>query len=245
MTFASVSDALEQLAPAHEFVPDWDDVAARAGTVRRSPRRRWVVAAIVFAASLLPLVALAGAEDWWFFRFGSAPAPVTGVGVVKTGTWDGKRWVLAAFRSGTDGVCFSMMPAGSASSDGAGGSLSCDQIEGVPRTPQSKRYTPHGITYLMGGGSALLPAYIVGPVAARADEVEVHFANGIVLRTPTFEAPESLGSSIRFYAAQRPESVRPSIGSVEKLVGLDRNGRIVACLIFPMPEEGVALSACR
>jgi len=34
-------------------------------------------------------------------------------------------------------------------------------------------------------------------------------------------------------------------GFLEKLVGLDGEGQIVACLTFPMPEEGVPLSACR
>jgi hypothetical protein len=249
MMFASTSDALDRLAPAHDFVSDWNDVVARAG-VPVGPRRPWlrrlVVVAVVLAAVGVPLTAVAASQDWWFFAAGHAPVPVTPVGVVKTGEWDGKRWVLAAYRSGTDGVCYSMSPASSANSTGQGGAMGCDQIEGVPRTEQSKRYTPHAITYLSGSASPDLPAYIVGPVIDRAVTVEVFFAEGRTLRTETFEAARDLGS-IRFYAAELPEGVQlgPGPGFLEKLVGLDGDGQIVACMTFPMPEEGVPLSACR
>ena len=69
-----------------------------------------------------------------------------------------------------------------------------------------------------------------------------------MVRTPTFDAPGELGS-IRFYTTQLPErerspGVRPRPG-VQKLVGLTNEGEVVACLVLPMPEEGVPLSACR
>ncbi len=196
---------------------------------------------------LIPVSAVAVVNEWWFFQFG-APAPVTDVVVVKSGTWNGTRWELVAYRSGTDGICFSMVPAASAETTAAGGAMSCDQIEGVPRTPESKPYTPHAISYLLSGPDGELPAYIAGPVTGRADEVAIYFANGVVLQTPTFEAPSSLGP-IRFYAAQLPDAVaRLTVPLdypwIEELVGLDGDGRIVACLTFPLPEAGMPLSAC-
>lgn len=219
------------------------------GPQRARARRRILAVVVALLAVLIPVSAVPVVNEWWFFQFGEAPAPVTDVVVVKSGTWDGTRWELVAYRSGTDGICFSMGPATSAETTGAGGAMSCDQIEGVPRTPESKPYTPHAISFLSASGSGgELPAYVAGPVTGRADEVAVYFANGVVLQTPTFEAPSSLGP-IRFYAAQLPDAVARlavplDYGWIEKLVGLDGDGRIVACLTFPLPEAGMPLSAC-
>jgi hypothetical protein len=89
--------------------------------------------------------------DWWFFRSGSAPVPVTDVSVVKTKTltWDGKSWQLTAYGSLNHGICFSMTP-----TRGVGAAMACAQIEGGPRTSQSKPYAAPGITFLSGGASA-------------------------------------------------------------------------------------------
>jgi hypothetical protein len=89
-----------------------------------------------------------------------------------------------------------------------------------------------GITYLSGSSSEL-PTYIVGPVVAAASEVVISFANGDVVRTPAFDAPASLGA-VRFYATRVPESVvlpsRHGPLMLQKLVGLDNDGQVVACL---------------
>jgi len=210
--------------------------------------RRLVLIAAVTAAIAVPLVALAASQNWWFLRFGDAPIPVTAVTVVKTGTWDGKPWQLTAYRSATDGICFSLGPTATARSTGYGAAMSCDQIEGVPRTAQSKPYTPHAITFHAGASDDEFPAHIVGPVIDTADEVVIHL-DGTILRTPTFDAPEELGSAIRFYAARLPELPhlrgQPPRLPIRKLVGLAGDGRIVACLVVPMPKVGVPLSACR
>lgn len=213
---------------------------------RRARRHRIVVLAIVVAAIAVPLAALAASEKWWFFRFGGAPTPITEVEVVKTGTWSGHDWQLLAYLSSTDGICFGITPSGSAD-DGEGAGMGCAAIEGVPRTAESKPYTPHAITF-MSGSSERFPTYAVGPVIDTATEVAVHLADGTVVRTSTFDAPDKLGA-IRFYATLLPDPPRtteqPPRTQIRKLVGFDRNGEIVACLTDPMPEEGVTLEACR
>jgi len=218
----------------------------------RRPRGRWrtrrrlVVIAIAVVAVASPLIA-AASENWGFLWFaGIAPAPITDVSVVKTGEWDGKSWQLVAYLSATDGVCFALNPTSTNGATSEGGALSCDQIEGVPRTESSKPYTPHAITVL-AGSSLGVPAFVAGPVIDSADEVAVYLASGEVIRTPTFDAPSQLGS-IRFYATQVPEpvpGVRPEVYGIQKVVGLGGDGDVVACLVVPMPEAGVGLSACR
>jgi hypothetical protein len=227
--------------------------ASRTWTDPRRPRRRFSSRRLVLAAAVVvviaaPLAAVATAQnwwprDWWFFRFGDAPTPVTEVNVVKTGSWDGMAWQLVAYGSSTDGICFGIAPADTARTTGTGAGMACDRIDGVPPTPQSKPSTPHAITY-MWSSSGRLPPNIVGPVIDTADAVEIHFTDGSVVRTTTFEAPKEFGS-IRFYATRLPQGPRTGGVEVRKLVGLDRESQIVACLIRPMPEEGVPLSACR
>ncbi len=238
-----IGRALDSLVPRFESERgDWARVLREAhGTSRRRrrPTRRIVLLVAIIAAILVPLVAVAASHEWWFFRFdGSAPPPATPVVVVKEGVWDGKAWQLVAYRSTTDGICFGITPTNSRAGEGAG--LNCDQIDGVPRTAESKPYARHGITYLEVSSSEL-PSHVAGPVVDQAIEVAIHFDDGTVVRTPTFAAPESLGSAIRFYLV-RLNAVQPP--SIEKLVGLDAAGHIVACLTTPMPESGVQLSAC-
>jgi hypothetical protein len=211
-------------------------------------RRPALLVAALVAVALIPVAALAVANDWWFLGPGLSPTPASEVIVVKTGTWDGKGWQLTAYRSDTEGLCYALTPTGSS---GEGASISCDSIEGVPRTPESKPYTPHAISFVIGGGG-VLPASIYGPVTDKAEEVDVYFRKGAVLRTPTVAPPSSLGAAVRFYAAPLPASVprlrpssRPGEGPLKKLVGLDHNGHVVACLTVPLPKGGVPLSACR
>jgi hypothetical protein len=82
----------------------------------------------------------------------------------------------------------------------------------------------------------------VGAVTDEAEEVAVYFIDGKILRTETFAAPRSLGA-IRFYAARLPGPLLPVIfhsGFVDKLAGLDGDGRIVACLNLPEPPGDTA-----
>jgi hypothetical protein len=232
MTSDPITDALERLAPARPFLADWDDVERRAGTRRwTSPRKRWVLAAALAAAILIPIGALGASGDWWFFA-AHAPEPVTTPGVVKSGVWNGQRWELIAYGSATHGLCFSMGPAGSLRTNGAGAAMNCGGFDPDAKLDAGEG-VPHGITYL-SGAAPQLPRYVVGPVVEAAVEVVISFGNGDVVRTPTFAAPPSLGA-VRFYATQVPDSVPPAtgIGLLEKLVGLDRSGRVVACLAVP------------
>lgn len=241
MTFASTNDVLDRLAPAYEFAPDWDDVLARARVPSEPPRattgRRLVLVAALLVAIVAPLTAIAESNDWWFFSAG-APRPATRVFVVRTGEWGGQRWELVAYRTVNEGLCFSMAPAGS----NGRGAMSCDRILGVARE------SAHEITYLSGGPTKELPGYVVGPVTAEAEDVAIYFVDGTVLRTATFAAPRSLGA-IRFYATPLPRSPLAMVlgsGFVEKLVGFNRAGRIVACLDLPLPPaEAVPPSPCR
>jgi hypothetical protein len=244
MTFASTSDVLDRLAPVQEFAPDWDDVLARSGLRsvprRAKTRRRLVLVAALLVAIVVPLAAIAESRDWWFFNAG-APAPATDVFVVKTGEWNGWRWELVAYRTVNDGLCFAMAPSGS----NGRGAMNCDHLVGVTR--EWNGTTPHAITYLSSGPSIDLPGYIVGAVTDPAVEVAVYFVDGDVLRTETFAAPSSLGA-IRFYATQLGGSMPlPARDSrfLDKLVGYDREGRIVACLNLPLPPaESVPLPGC-
>ena len=250
MTFSATSDALDRLAPAHEFVPRWDDVVGRAGptATSRSRRRRFVLAVALVVAILVPLATLAASRGWWFLESGDAPTPLDGVTVVKTGVWNGKGWELAAYRSDR-GLCFAMTPTGSAAK-GAGAGMSCAAVVGIPRATPVESDPPLPITYLAADATYLLPSYIVGPVVDEADSVAIYLADGVTLTTPTFEAPSSLGAAIRFYATPLPANVElhPARGFrdffVKKLVGLDRQGRVVACLTVPS-VRGYPLSACR
>ena len=235
--------ALDALVPVFENERgDWERVirdARRSDPRRRLPARPIVVLAALLAAILIPLVAVAASQEWWFFRFDGAPSPATPVAVVQEGVWDGKPWQLLAYRSTTDGICFGITPTNSHPGEGAG--MNCDQIDGVPRTADSKPYARHGITFLEVSASEL-PTYVAGPVVYRAAEVAIHFDDGTVVRTPTFAAPESLGSAIRFYVVRLPSNDPQPL--IDKLVAFDADGHIVACLTTAMLEGGVPLSAC-
>ena len=172
-------------------------------------------------AILIPIVAVAGSQEWWFFRFDGAPPAATPVAVVREGVWDGKPWQLVAYRSTTDGICFGITPQDEGSHDVAG-ALACAPLEGVPSTGETKDTKPLGIMFVEVTGE--LP-YIAGPVVERATEVVARFAGGLIVRTPTFAAPDSLGSAIRFYASRLPNGEE----SLERLVGLDADSNVVAC----------------
>ena len=227
------------------------DVLEGAGDLR-SPRldarRRFVLAFVVLAAVLVPVAALAAANDWWFLKEGGSPVPTTAPQVVKEGEWNGHPWQLIAYPSATHGLCFSVTPKGSGGT-GEGGALSCGPFVGVAGTPKSQASPDMTITFLAGGGSEKLPAYIAGPVIEEASVVEVRFADGDVLRVPTSAAPEPL-QHVRFYATQLPTNMPLTPGTfpafLRSVAGLDASGNVVACLAPQTAKDGISsLSDCR
>lgn len=242
-----VAAALDELVPRFENERgSWErvviDAAARRGPRRVVTRRRLVVLVGVLAAVLIPLAAIAASRDWWFLH-GPAPEPVSPVVVVKEGVWDGHPWQLVAFRSSTDGLCFSLTP--KADDPGRAGALDCAPFQGVPATPESNPSKPLGITYLQISRDSSRPQFpqsVSGPVVEPATEVVLTFADGSVIRTPTFAAPPDLGAAVRFYAVQLP-TVDPAPELV-KAAGLDASGEVVACLVIPLPAGSVPLTDC-
>lgn len=236
-----------------ELVPRFDDERGSWERVLldavacRSPRRvvtrrRLVALVAALAAVLIPLAAIAASQGWWFLHDG-APEAVSPVVIVKEGVWDGHPWQLVAYRSTTDGFCFGLTPKTDVL--GQGGSLACASLQGVPTTPETKPSAPLGITYLQSSGlsgAMQFPLFVSGPVVERAAEVVLTFADGSVVRTPTFPAPSRLGAALRFYAVQLPDLA--SQPRLVKAAGVDAGGRVVACLVSSPPDDGVPLTAC-
>lgn len=240
--------ALDSLVPRFEGERgDWERVLRDAGP--RSPRtrvvtrRRLVLLAAALAAALIPLGAIGASQDWWFLH-DAAPQAVSAVVVVKEGVWAGKPWQLVAYRSTTDGLCVGLTPK-SADVLQQAGTLDCAPFEGVPATAETKHTTPLGITYIDSGGVSggiEFPPSIVGAVVGNATEVVLTFGDESVVRAQAFLAPTSLGAAVRFYAVEISD--RLSSQELVKAAGLDEQGRVVACIISPLPEDGVPLSAC-
>ena len=271
---AVILGELEQLSPLPSgAVADWQDVLRRANalaqanlvlagprfrerrwpTLRLPARRRLVVTVAVLAAVLIPLVALGAVNNWWFFRSGIAPAPVSGPVIVKEGNWDGHSWQLIAYPSTTDGLCFAITPTNS-KGNLSGGGLSCAPFVGIARTAHTKASPELTVTWMSSSGGSL-PPYIAGPVIKSATQVEIQFTSGDRIRIRTFPAPEPL-TAVRFYASRLPATVvhflhatRPSPQHpevqppVKRLTGIDSHGKIVACLV--PATNSTALSDCR
>jgi hypothetical protein len=249
MTF--VDELLDRLAPTHGWAADWPDVLERTGAQRSArlvTKRRLVLALVVLAAVLSPLVAVGAANDWWFLRFGGTPVPASAPVVVKEGEWGGHPWQLVAYPSTSDGLCVSITPQG-AGFNGKGGAMGCGPFAGISRTPETKASPDMTITFLSGGASPELPAYIAGPVIDKATMVEIRFGTGQVLRAPTFAGPESLGP-VRFYATQLPAGLEDTphtfLTFLTSVAGLDANGEVVACLAPLDAKDGISpLADCR
>jgi hypothetical protein len=242
-------DPLDRLAPARQWTGNWDDVLQRADMsapptprLRRVfTRRRLVLAFAVLVCVLVPLVALAATNDWWFLRIGEAPTPQHAPVVVKEGEWSGHPWQLIAYASTTDGVCYAMNPTGR-KPGGPGSAMACATISGVPRTNATKATPDMTITYMGTSGPQSL-AYLTGPVIESAQQVEIKFANGHVLRVATFPAPDSVGR-VRFYATLLPADIVPTAPdqriTVVQLRGLDQSGKVVACLVPQTAVDGIS-----
>ena len=154
---ARIAELLNRLVPPTVERPDWERVLADADVhdgetgrpaLRPWQRKRWPLIAVTMLVLLVvaPLTALAVSQGWWFFSASGLPTPISRVTVVATGTWNQVPWTLTAYRSSTDGVCLALTPRAPSNAHGVGAAMSCDQIAGVPSTPQSKRYTPHRIS---------------------------------------------------------------------------------------------------
>jgi hypothetical protein len=237
MNARSVEDVLDRLAPREQFEHDWGDVLERAGVHEagaRGPsrrRRNWLLVAAVVAAILVPVgaatVAVTNWNGWWSSHDQLGLRPATEPVIVQTGSWDGTRWQLVAYREAgrnIDGYCYSVMPYGSSLTARPAGGIMCGGF--ITRPPDAPA-GPAGINY----GSAEspgLPYWAAGPVVNTAAEVVVYFRDGHVLRLPTYAVPESLGQ-VRFYATPIPEVPQSSGQSAVKVVGLDGSGTVVAC----------------
>jgi hypothetical protein len=237
MNAHSVEDVLDWLAPREQFAHDWGDVLDRAGVHEAGAvgpawrRRKWLLVAALVAAVVVPVaaatVAVTNWSGWWSSphdQFRPTSEPV----VVQTGSWDGARWQLVAYRefdsSNIDVYCYSVMPYGSSltARPAVGG------CGGIPVRPPDAPTGQAGILY----GSAEspgLPYWAAGPVVDTAVVVALHFRDGDVQRLPTYAAPESLGH-VRFYATPIPQVPQSSGQSPVKVIGLDENGAVVACL---------------
>ena len=242
MNAPSIATILDDLAPRQGFADDWSDVLERAGvrqageSVSAWRRHKWLLLAAVVAAVVVPVaaatVAVTNWGGWWSSPDQLRLHPVTEPVVVQTGSWDGKRWQLVAYREGGeggnkgfDGYCYSVMPYGSPPTAPPTGGSGCGGF--IARPPDAPA-GPAGITY----GSAEspgLPYWAAGPVVDKAVEVVLHFRDGDVLRVQTYAAPQSFGD-VRFYATPIPEVPQSSGQSPVKVVGLDENDAVVACM---------------
>jgi hypothetical protein len=231
-----IEEALERLAPLKKTVPTWEEVLARAQAATpnrdRSRRRanRALRVAVIITAAAIPIAALAGSSEWWFFRFGRAPDAVNGVTLVQAGIWDGTAWQLTAYRSAAAGICVAMTPTGQANLSHEGAGMTCGVV-----TARKEPTPANGGLLYFGGDSDRLKTWIAGIVVDSAVEIDLHFEGGVVIRSPTIDAPSSFGSAVRFFVTQLPFRVislfdRSGEGPrLEKIVGLDREGRVVAC----------------
>jgi hypothetical protein len=246
---------LEELVSDAAWTPNWQGVLDRAGvppTRRLLTRRRAIISLAIAAAVMIPLAALADANDWWFFRTPGSPTPTSAPVVVKTGAWDGHPWQLVAYPSQTDGLCFSMVP-GTGSGSSYGAAMACTTLKGVARTARTKPGAQDmTITYLSGSATSVLPAYIVGPTVENATTVAIRLSNGTTIRTPTFAGPSPL-EQVRFYAVQLPSpahrspTTKPPFRTLplKWIAGLDQSGHVVACLAPASAANGISpLSAC-
>lgn len=272
--FTSMSALLEELSPD---VPasgrGWDDVLARVelgGTAskpgRAHVRRRGVLIGALAAAVLIPLVALAAANDWWFFRYRDVPRPLDNKPVVvETGSWNGHRWEMVAYTS-ADGTCWAItfpdakeiggsgaFPVSHGITGSGASALSCGGIVGL-RPPNPGAIDLPTVMYMIAGNTAPgtdYPNWLAGPVVESAVSVVVRFRNGGVVKVPTSHIV-TLGhvgwyGPVRFFAAPYPRDVVP-FQWPRSITGFDKHGNVVACAV-PTGRSRAAylspLSECR
>jgi hypothetical protein len=253
----AIDSFLDELAPGEEWVASWDDVLARAtftptrnGSRTPLSRRRVAVLAVaVVAIALIPLIAVAATNGWWFLRHPSPEmTPSKTPVVVKNGEFGGRQWELVAYPA-PDGLCWSLTFTADAEK-GSGAGLSCGPVVGFPSQHSNSEMT---VTYLATSGDKSSPAWVIGPVSPAATTVKIRIGT-TTITTEAFKAPASLGN-LGFYATQIPSSVvlpfRPAPGKqpqpfVTWVAGYDSHGNVVACLNTRiMDQTGTSpISAC-
>ena len=191
---------------------------------------------------LVPLAAIGSEQGWLFLDHGKVmpgmPKPVSEILEVKSGSWSGHDWKLAAYRAlvrrggvgaGIDGLCYLLQ-----SADGDQGL--CAPIPPWHAGASSESSTPESVTYIGGSfnNSAGAPdktGWLFGMVRNNVAEVDIHFEDGRVIDAPTFAAPEALAAPVRFYGVELSD-YRMYL-TISKLVGLDAQGQIAACSADP------------
>ncbi|MGD0165745.1 MAG: hypothetical protein ABSC51_00440 [Gaiellaceae bacterium] len=253
MSKGLLEETLELLAPVQEAVPTWEDILTRAGIENAVPTRRplwkrsWVIALAMLVVVLVPLAAIGSEQGWLFLDHGKVmpgmPKPLSEIVEVKRGSWSGHDWRLAAYRAlvrrhgvgvGVDGLCY-LVQTGDGTT-GGGDEGVCAPIP--PQLPgvSSGSSALNSISFFGGSfdasqGATDKTGYVFGMVADSVTEVDIHFRDGRAIDTPTFAAPEGLGAPVRFFGVELPEyGLYPSIS---RLIGLDGQGKIVACTVNP------------
>ena len=261
MRRTSLSALLDELSPDLPAAgPGWGDVLVRAELLgappvhrarlprlRRALKRRVVLAVAVVTTALIPLLALAAANDWWFFKFRDTPKPFGKPVVVARGSWSGHAWSLVAYDSKTNGTCWSitfdesppggaggaMAPAPGAVS-GADNALGCGGIVGL-RPPRPRAIDLPTVMYMTAASfNTDYPHWIAGPVVDSARTVVVRYRDGAVVRAPTTRrvqlAKVGWFGPIRFFAAPLPQGVKVD-DLPASVTGLSADGSVVACLV--------------
>jgi len=262
MRRTSLSGLLDELSPDLPAAgPGWGDVLARAelfgasrlhrarpSRARRLLERRVVLAVTLVVTAVIPLLALAAANDWWFFRFRETPRPFGKPLVVTRGSWDGYSWSLVAYDSKTQGTCWSITfdesppggaggasgPAPGGAVSGADNALGCGGIVGL-RPPHPRQIDLPTVMYMTASSfNTDYPSWIAGPVVDSASTIVVRYRTGAVLRTPTTRPVElsNVGwfGRLRFFASPLPAGITPS-DLPDSITGFDSNGKVVACLV--------------
>lgn len=224
------------------LLSEFDRSQTGGGLVGRARRRPLLALAILAALVVVPVGALAVTgtiplSDWPFYRWHALnpqmqPANPNGVVIILHGSSDGQQWVLEAFRSRANHLCSGITDtrAGVPLPTGGGG-LGCGSA--TPTISPSFQGNGHFIAY--------------GSTAANVQTVEIRFANGTIVRTPTVAPPSALGLPVRFYATQLPSvgcaasSIRRLPARVMAYEGLDGRGMVVATRAVPLPPPGVPL----
>jgi len=241
---ARVSRALDDYTPPSQRMANWGDVLRRAAVTpsvpagpkperRRRTRVRWVLVALaILIAISIPLTALAVSEDWWFT--GAAPDPAGAVDAVDSGIWNGIPWALVAYDSESGGVCYGLsinLP----QAIRPNGTLSCASLDNSGK-PQ------HSLSYLTAGSSENgFPRYAAGVVQADAETMELHVAEGSIVRTQTIPRSATLHTDVRFFVTRLPAS-GPADSKVTTISALDARGHTLACVA--VDNRGVE-DACR
>jgi hypothetical protein len=232
----ALASVLDEVLPRIGDVGDWEGVlrdAERAVPSARSLGPRWrtrrviIVAVAAALAALIPLVAVAANQGWWFFSFVGAPAPpapTSGVVVVERGSWHGTPWALAAYRTRRQGICIGFTanpPAGPPPSPTASskpsGSFGCaDPVRGMPGLPTGTKLHELAFSATENLGATV----IAGPTAADVSRVELVHADGSTTDVSTVAAPPALHAPIRFFVAVLSPATR-----LQSIRALSKGGR--------------------